>query len=296
MERQPIKLENVQVFAWKAPVEWAPSQESNIKEQWIQWRTKDFEKEEDLSLALKSMKCVKENDLIWIITNKSIYLSRVSANDKRLYDDFTSFCYTTWIPMVTVYDFVKTGYWDELPGFVQWQTDHPMATFKRIDDIEKITPTIYNKLTGLDVYETTTLSRKDWFTKMLSPYQDIEDIVGLYLQQEKDYLIFIETYRQWYLCGEGCSMIKKDGSHKCYLHVIIDENFRNLLNEDDYVRLTENGKNYVYIFSVDPKYITAHDNANIINLDADAILKFTETHEYLLPERMKEWLQYVKVS
>ena len=73
----------------------------------------------------------------------------------------------------------------------------------------------------------------------------------------------------------------------------IDENFRNLLNEDDFVRLTENGKNYVYLFATDSKYIKEYDNENIIYLDTDAILNFTESHEYLLPKRVKLWLQYV---
>ena len=129
---------------------------------------------------------------------------------------------------------------------------------------------------------------------MISPYQDIEDIIGLYLQVEKRYLPYIETYRQYYLCGEGCSMVKEDGSHKCCLHVIIDENYRNLLNEDDFVRLTEKGKNYVYLFATDAKYIKEYDNENIIYLDTDVILNFTKSHEYLLSDRTKRWLQYVK--
>ena len=291
MENQPIKVEGVQVFAWAGPGSWEPPQEPNEKHHCIQWRQYGFKNEQDFSSAIATMRSVKENDLIWIRTSKFNYLSRVKSN--RHNNSFEAFESATIVPMVDVYDFIKIGYWVELPGFVQWQTDHPAATFKRIEDIEKITTAIYNSFKGEDIYETKSFSRIDWFTKMLSPYQDIEDIVGLYLQHEKDYLIFNETYRQWYLGGEGCFMVKKDGSHKCYFHVLLDEYFRNLLNEDDFIRLTENGKNYVYLFATDPKFIKEYDNEKIIYLDADEILNFTKTHEYLLPERMKQWLHYV---
>ena len=293
MESQTIKVENVQVFVWSPPGGWEPPQEHDKEETWIQWRTKDFKDELDSLLAIAAMRSLNENDLIWIVTSKFNYLSRVK--DKKLYDAdfFDTIASISYIPIINVYDFIKVGYWDDLPGYVQYEKFHPEATFRRIDDTEKISTAVYNCLKGERIYETIRFSRKDWFQKMISPYQDIEDIVGLYLQVEKHYLPYIETYRQYYLCGEGCSMVKEDGSHRCFLHVIIDENYRNLLNEDDFVRLTENGKNYVYLFATDSKYIKEYDNENIIYLDTDAILNFTESHEYLLSDRMKQWLQYV---
>ena len=296
MESQTIKVENVQVFVWSPPGGWGPPQEHDKEETWIQWRTKDFKDELDILLAIAAMRSLNENDLIWIVTSKFNYLSRVK--DKNLYDaDFFDFiASTSYIPIINVYDFIKVGYWDDLPGCVQYEKSHPEATFRRINDTKKIATAVYNRLKGERIYETISFSRTEWFQKMISPYQDIEDIIGLYLQVEKHYLPYIETYRQYYLCGEGCSMVKEDGSHKCFLHVIIDENYRNLLNEDDFVRLTENGKNYVYLFATDPKFIKEYNNEKIIYLDADEILNFTETHEYLLPERMKDWLQYVKAS
>lgn len=294
MQNQTIKVKDVQVFVWSAPGGWEPPQEQDKEETWIQWRTRDFKDKQDSSLASVAMQNVKENDLIWIVTSKFNYLSRVK--DKNLYDAdfFDTIASISNIPIINVYDFIKVGYWDDLPGYVQCEKCPPEATFRRINDTAKISTAIYNRLKGERIFETIRFSRKEWFQKMISPYQDIEDIVGLYLQVEKHYLPYIETYRQYYLCGEGCSMVKKDGSHKCFLHVIIDEYYRNLLNEDDFVRLTEKGKNYVYLFATDSKYIKEYDNENIIYLDIDAILNFTEFHEYLLSDRMKRWLQYVK--
>lgn len=293
MESQVIKVETVQVFVWSPPGGWAPPHESDKKKSWIQWRTNDFKDEQDSLLAIAAMRSLNENDLIWIVTSKFNYLSRVK--DKNLYDaDFFDFISSSsYIPIINVYDFIKVGYWDDLPGYVQCDNFPPQATFRRINDTEKIATAIYNRLKGESIYETKTFSRKEWFQKMISPYQDIEDIVGLFLQVEKHYLLYNETHRKRYLCGEDCFMIKNDGSHKCFLHVINDEGSNNIFSDDDFIRLTENGKNYVYLFVTESKFIKEYDNENIIYLDIDAILNFTESHEYLLPKRVKLWLQYV---
>ncbi len=119
MESQTIKVENVQVFVWSPPGGWEPPQEHDKEGTWIQWRTKDFRDEQDSLLAIAAMRSLNENDLIWIVTSKFNYLSRVK--DKKLYDAdfFDTIASISYIPIINVYDFIKVGYWDDLPGYVQ---------------------------------------------------------------------------------------------------------------------------------------------------------------------------------
>ena len=146
-----------------------------------------------------------------------------------------------------------------------------------------MTKKIYNKKSNNKLYETKKIED---FLNFLLP-EDIEEIVSLYLQLEKNYLIYTSTNKIDTAKYEFV-MISRDGKEKCYTQV---KTGNEKLDPKDYENLIENS-NKVYLFTLG-EYIGKNIN-NIICLKKDEILDFILKNKEILPSRIKYWMEEIE--
>jgi len=118
---------------------------------------------------------------------------------------------------------------------------------------------------------------------MLLP-EDVEEIISLYLQVEKDYLIYTSTNKIDTAKYEFV-MISRDGSHLCYAQV---KTGNICIDFNDFSHLTK-GNNKVYLFAVSQNYIKNNDS-NIISLTKREIVDFLFNYTFIMPQRIRMWL------
>ena len=234
------------------------------------------------SNAINRIGEMKANDLVWTRHDGFYYICRVilpwryNNSPNNVYHDMTN--------IVGVDDFVKVGTIDEVPGKVV-NSFRPPSTAQRIRTsyIKELSMKIYNEKSGVNYYPKFSFS----YTNILDALQaeDVEEIVCLYLQLNKNYLLYGSTNK---ISTEKyeCVLVEKNNFSKCYPQV---KTGNVSLNGNDYVHLTENG-NKVYLFAVSQNYIKAVNNNDIIYLDKNDILKFMTQNKKLLPERIQYWM------
>lgn len=88
-------------------------------------------------------------------------------------------------------------------------------------------------------------------------------------------------------------MVKSDGSHKCFFK-FIDSCHSDELTDEEYSEYIKKGYTCGYIYSEKPQYVYENGKGNITYLDKETILNFMESHENILPERIRVWLQFTK--
>lgn len=114
----------------------------------------------------------------------------------------------------------------------------------------------------------------------------MKDIIGVYLQVVKGYIIYpgtciSSTLKYEYMLGT------KDGLQKAFVFIqaknggvpINTENFKSL-------------PGIVYLFTVSEEY-DGKQNENIILLSKNEIREFIYEHKALMRERVKHWLSYI---
>ena len=117
--------------------------------------------------------------------------------------------------------------------------------------------------------------------------EDVEEIISLYLQLEKNYLIYTSTNKIDTAKYEFV-MTSKDGKEKCYTQV---KTGNEILVPEDYVNLTENN-NKVYLFTLGG--YKGKDVNNVVCLKKDKILDFILKNKEILPNRIKYWIDSIK--
>lgn len=232
-----------------------------------------------LKTALNCYSEIEKNDLIWTRDRKDniFYLCRVIGNweyehkNENIENDIFSY-----FPV----EYVKVGTVEEVPGKVI-NSFKARNTLQRItdNDIFEISKKIYNKKSGKKNYELKEI--KDFFNFLL--VEDLEEIVSLYLQLEKNYLIYTSTNKIDTAKYEFV-MISRDGKEKCYTQV---KTGNDKLVPENYINLTENS-NKVYLFALNG--YEGEDINNVICLKKDEILKFLLNNKKILPNRIKYWM------
>ena len=97
------------------------------------------------------------------------------------------------------------------------------------------TKSLYNSLSGTYYYETAKYTVDNIFDFLQA--EDVEEIISLYLQIKKDYLIYTSTNKLSTQKYEFVG-VARDGSHNCYAQV----KSGNLSLDGDHFRsLTQNG-------------------------------------------------------
>lgn len=235
-----------------------------------------------LKTALNCYSEIEENDLIWTRDRKDniFYLCRVIGKweyehkNENIENDIFSY-----FPV----EYLKIGTVEEVPGKVI-NSFKARNTLQRIsdNDIFEISKKIYNKKSGKKIYEVKEI--KDFLNLLLA--EDLEEIVSLYLQLEKNYLIYTSTNKIDTAKYEFV-MTSKDGKEKCYTQIKTNDR----LIPEDYVNLTENN-NKVYLFTLGG--YEGKDIDNVICLKKDEILDFILKNKEILPNRIKYWIDEIE--
>ena len=147
-----------------------------------------YNKDNGLKKVINCYSEIEKDDLIWARDRDNIfYICRVTdkwkynyENDNEVNDIFSYF------PV----EYVKVGTVEEVPGKVV-NSFRANATLQRIHgkSIFEMTKKIYNKKSNNKLYE---IKKIEDFLNFLLP-EDVEEIVSLYLQLEKNYLIYTST-------------------------------------------------------------------------------------------------------
>lgn len=234
------------------------------------------------SSAINRIGEMKVNDLVWTRHDGFYYICRVMHTWQ--YNNSSDNVYHDMVNIVGVGDFVKVGTIDEVPGKVV-NSFIPPSTVQRIQTgyIKELSMHIYNKKSGVNYYPKFSFPPTNILDALKA--EDVEEIVCLYLQLNKNYLLYGSTNK---ISTEKyeCVLVEKNNFSKCYPQV---KTGNVSLNGNDYVHLTGNG-NKVYLFAVSQNYIKVANNSDIIYLDKNDILKFMTQNKKLLPERIQYWM------
>lgn len=277
MGQQTIKMDNVQVFNLYLET-------PDTLKKYMPWGQKEFGNDQGISFTVAGMLDGKENDLIWMRLKGLYYLSRIK--NIRHHENSEENESANEVCTVDVYDFIYIGTFHEIPRIIQEPFRCSTPSIK--NNLAVITTAIYNAKRGTKIYETRALPREDLLTQMLTEL-DLEDVICLYLQLEKQYLVYFATCEK----DDGCFMVKSDGSHKCFFK-FIDSCHSDELTDEEYSEYIKKGYTCGYIYSENPQYVYENGKGNITYLDKETILNFMESHENILPERIREWLQFTK--
>ena len=230
--------------------------------------------------AIRAMGAMELDDLIWTRHEGVYYLCRVrgkwyhKVDPENLEKDLEN--------LVDV-EFVKVGTQENVPGKVV-NCFRPSSTIQRIWHTGSLNMSmfLYNALTNTNTYSVTPPSADEIFD-MLHP-DDVEEIVGLYLQLEKNYILYTSTNKldtpKYEIVG-----IARDGSHLCYTQV---KTGNVALDGNDYRDLASN-ENKVYLFAVSQNYSNT-DNEAVIGLKKELLLKFIHENRAILPGKIQAWL------
>lgn len=232
--------------------------------------------------ALNALKEIEPNDLIWTRNEGIYYICRVKskwkyANDEEhIREDVCNF--------VDV-EFVKVGTVEKVPGRIT-NCFRARSSIQRIHDEKKImtniTRDLYNRITRKNFYETKAYCKEDIFD-FLQP-EDVEEVVSLYLQIQKNYLVYTSTNKldtqKYEFVG-----VARDGSHYCYPQV---KTGGETLDGDQYKNLTEHG-NIVYLFATSEKYYNVNEDA-IIAIYREELLEFMYKNRKVMPLRIQQWM------
>lgn len=235
-----------------------------------------------------------EDSLVWTRDkNNEYYICRISSRNWE-YNDDERHKSNDIVSFFREVEYVYVGTVEEVPGKIV-NSFIPKATIQRVHDenILKITQMIYNKKNGKNLYKIDNTEKNKNILNLLLP-EDVEEIVSLYLQKEKEYLIYTSTNKIDTKKYEFV-MVSKDGFEKCYTQVktgsvpLNPDEFEELLKKDENIEI----KKKVYLFAVSEKYEGKSGKfENIICLKNEEILKFIKENKNILPERVKIWLDF----
>ena len=267
----PLDKENLEKF----------KKESNF-ENYKKLVLEQYNKDNGLKKVINCYSEIEKDDLIWARDRDNIfYICRVTGkweysyeNDNKVNDIFSYFSV----------EYVKVGTVEEVPGKVV-NSFRANATLQRIHgkSIFEMTKKIYNKKSNNKLYE---IKKIEDFLNFLLP-EDVEEIVSLYLQLEKNYLIYTSTNKINTAKYEFV-MISRDGKEKCCIQV---KTGNTTLDPENYIHLTENNVK-VYLFTLEG-YKRENIN-NVICLKKEEILDFIKNNKEILPSRIKYWMNEIQ--
>lgn len=221
------------------------------------------------------------DDLVWTRNCDGLYyLGRITGD--------WQYCDTSYkdagVFNVRPCQWCKAGSVEAVPGKVQ-NSFRPSATLQQINDVTaaEYSRFLFNKLAGEQVFSVGTLPHSDIFS-FLCP-DDVEDIVGIYLQIEKGLVFYPstckrDTPRYEYL------LVNPRTNSRAYVQVKMGSA---AICVGDYERL----QGEVFLFSTTETYIGTAGRTDVICLRRKEIEKFLFQHRELMPLRIQRWLEYV---
>ena len=238
--------------------------------------------------SINAFKEIEIDDLVWTRYKGLYYLCRILGKWGFSNTDEN---YAADVLNIVPVEFLEVGTVENVPGKVV-NSFRASSVIQRVHGYDNegktVNPAldasmkIYNEIKGLEYYNIHHVSKEDILDLFLP--EDMEEIIGLYLQFKKNYLLYsssnkidTETYE--------FVMISRNGDHLCYPQV---KTGNVSLNGDDYTHLTKSG-NKVYLFAVSGRYFNV-DDPNIIPIRKDEILHFIYENKIIMPPRIKMWL------
>lgn len=163
----------------------------------------------------------------------------------------------------------------------------PRRTVQRINDPTSLyfSKLVYNKLSGKNFYEENVEENVDLFS-LLSP-EDIEDVVGIYLQITRGYFLIPSSRRRKNdTISYEYELVNKRGE-KAFVQV---KSGNVTINPDDYKDSSE-GKYFLFSpagYNYDVK------NKSVETLSRNDIEGFLREYEDIMPFNIKVWIDYIK--
>ncbi|MFS0788649.1 hypothetical protein ABC345_19955 [Shouchella sp. 1P09AA] len=215
---------------------------------------------------------MKLGDLVWLEYGGVYYISELTGDafydpkrkDLDLYN--TRSCRIKEI-----------GGLDVVPGGIQ-------TRFIRGSAIQKVNDSILQQYTVSTYFGKTTKVRAENLLKYLSP-DDLEDLVGLYLQYRHDYKVIPSSCKPTTKKIEY-TLIREGSKGKIETAAVQVKKGNVLLSVGDYADLPYD---WVYLFGEDENYRKSEVN-NVKCLTRKELIDFITTYRSFLPNKITHWL------
>ena len=218
---------------------------------------------------MNNLKNLEKDDLVWALGEHSYYIGRILDDKYGYLTNEFDICNTRNC------EYHRVGEIENTPGKVVSSFFGRGLTLRTIGDnkertIENISKLIFNKVSKEEYYKVNL--KKDFW--LLFSDQEIEEIIGLYLQFEKNYKVYITS--------------KKKATKKYEFTMVNEKNERAAIQVKsgntplDY-REYLNDKYKIFLFSVCGEYGGVPNTDNI----EDFILK----RKNILPDYIRYWIE-----
>ncbi len=266
---------------------WGIPQRPNTKEEYWRDGEKEYDGASNWKKAVNAMlfRMTPCEDLIWTRNKSGIYfLGQILSNwyyedsQKHKDADIYNLRKCSWF---------RVGTMVCVPGKVV-NSFRASATVQRVHDdtAEEYSQFLFNRLSKTDLFEVGTSKDRDVFS-LLSP-DDLEDVVGLYLQVCKDYVLYPSTCKTDTQTYEYV-LVSKIDSKLAFVQVKTGHSEIEIKN---YESLAEWG--IVYLFSTSGSYTGKSSHQNIVCLPKKEVEQFLFNQRSMMPERIQKWLKYLE--
>lgn len=243
---------------------------------------------------------MKENDLIWTRRNNTYYICRITSNEKyhcpKNKEKLLEYLKNRKIN-ITYEEAQKNDIWHFVEGeFYEVGTEEAVlgtivnsmkigGTTQRIEKnketVLEFSKRVFNEKYQKDYYKIDKVKDKWSFFWSGIHDEELEELVGLYLQVKMGYGIYTSTCKNDTKQYEFV-LFEKDTGRKVYLQVKEHD-----INLEDYNDITKN--NLLYIFSNNNTIY--EDKANVITITRTELQTFIEENRRILPNKIIKWLK-----
>lgn len=255
---------------------WAlPNRPKTIDEAIIKGR--EIYKGSNFKTDMNNLKKLKKDDLVWALGEHSYYIGRILDEKYKYVENDFDICNARNCK------YYEVGEIENVPGKVVSSFYGRGYTIRSIPDnedktIENISKLIFNKVSKEEYYKVNL--KKDFW--LLLSDQDIEEIIGLYLQIEKNYKIYITSKRKATKKYEFIMVNEKN--ERAAVQV---KSGNTPLNYRDYL----NDEYKIFLFSVCGEYGGVPSSNKIEIIEKKDIEKFLIKRKELLPKNIKYWIE-----
>ncbi len=230
--------------------------------------------------SIRFAKDIQCEDLIWMRSIEGIYyLGQIKGDWEYKESDLG-------IQNQRECHWEEIGIADTVPGRVQASFNAPL-TFHHIWDksIEEFSKWLYKPKTKRNFNKINIPkdeSAAQFFFKLIG-HLDCEDIVALYLQQERGYFIIPSSCTKDMISTEFI-LIHKDSGEKAAVQVKqgnVD------LEADD----LKKGADQVFLFTTEGS--TPEDEEKVETLNKEELFKFCQNNKKILPEKISNWMEFI---
>ncbi len=219
------------------------------------------------------------DDLVWTRDIQGVYYLGQITSDWR-YEYESPFKKADMINVRSC-KWLKTGTVEAIPGKVV-NSFIPARTVQKVasETVCIYSMYLFNKLSKTNTYEITNLENSDFFSLLSS--DDCEDILGLYLQKEKGYLLVPSSCKS-YTMNYEYELRHKDTGDKAIVQV---KNGWVDLHTDDFSNINST----VFLFTTKGQYLGDRKD-NIQFIDPIEMENFVFNNLDIMPDKIRNWTE-----